>query len=269
MASNQQRQTGKVQGKIRRLQLKIDLLGAYIANKNFTDLSGLSNYTADLKPYYPTAPKHTGTVATNVFTTTGLTASAYEGKYAIFFKQAGVTPLETTDDLPKIQNLVCDIRKITSNTITAITVTGNIATGMTDVIVMDDMWWDIAQLQDFTFDQAVSMIDVNNQMSGDYTVSVPGLKDANISANGIFFPDQHTMAQLNLADSADIAELRVIATPYKYDKVIKMTCFIGKFSPAAPVDGSDVQKWSADFANATTPSMKVIMADNTIPDFLG
>ena len=123
MATAQQRQTGKVQGKIRRLQLKVDLLGAYIANKNFTDLSGLTNYTADLKPYYPTAPKHTGTVATNVFTTTGLTADAYTGKYAIFFKQAEVTPLETADALPKIQNLVCDIRKITANTITAIKAT--------------------------------------------------------------------------------------------------------------------------------------------------
>ena len=167
MATAQQRQTGKVQGKIRRLQLKVDLLGAYIANKNFTDLSGLANYPTDLKQYYPTAPKHTGTAATNVFTTTGLTADAYTGKYAIFFKQAEVTPLETADLLPQIQNLVCDIRKITANTVTAITVTGNIATGMTDVIIMDDIWWDIAQLQDCTFDQAVSMIDVNNQMSGD------------------------------------------------------------------------------------------------------
>ena len=268
MASIKQKQSGKVQGKIRKLQLKVDMLGAYIANKNYEALSGLANYVTDYKTFYPVAPKHTGTSATTVFTTTGLTADAYVGKYAIFYKTSEVTALETADKLNQIQDLTVDIRKITANTVTTITVTGTITTGMTGAIIMDDIWWDLGQMQDYTFDQSVNMISADNQMSGDYTVSVPGLKDSSISANGVFFPDQHTMVQLNLADSADIAELRVIQTPYQYDKVVKMTCFIGKFSIAAPTDGSDIQKWTAEFSNSTAPTMKYIMVDNTIPDFL-
>ena len=268
MASIKQKQSGKVQGKIRKLQLKVDMLGAYIANKNYEALSGLANYVTDYKAFYPYAPKHSGTVATNVFTTTGLTASAYDGKYAIFYKTAEVTALETVDALNQIKNLTIDIRKITANTTTAITVTGAITTGMTGAIIMDDIWWDLGQMQDYTFDQSVNMISADNQMSGCYTVSVPGLKDSSISANGVFFPDQHTMVQLNLADSADVAELRVIQTPYQYDKVVKMTCFIGKFSIAAPTDGSDIQKWTAEFSNSTAPTLKYILVDNTIPDFM-
>ena len=269
MASNTQKIAGNAKGIVRQLQVKLDLLAVYIANKNFVDLGSLANYTTDYKAKYPVAPKHTGTVATNVFTTTGLVADAYVGKWAFFFKQEEITPLETADDLPKIRNLPVDIRKITENTTTEITVTGNIATGTTDVIVMDDLWWTVAQMQDFTFDEAVSMISANHQGSGEYEVSIPGLKNANITANGIFFPDQHTLTMLNLADSSDIRDFRIINTPYKYDKVVKGSFYISKFSKASPVDGSDIIKYNLELGNSGAQvTAKVIMADNTIPDFM-
>lgn len=269
MASNAQRMAGKTQGKVRKLQIKADFLAAYIMEKNYTDLGALPNYASDYATFYPYAVKYTGTVATNEFTGTGI-ATDLANKWAVFYKTADITAIES--DLENKMNLLkevaVDIRKITTSTATTITVDGNIKTGMTGVIVIDDIWWDLGQMQDYTFDESVNMISADNQMSGDYTVSVPGLKDSSISANGIFFPDQHTMVQLNLSTSADIAELRVVTTPYKYDKVVKMTCFIGKFSKSGATDGSAIQSWSADFSNATAPVVKFIEADNTLPDFM-
>lgn len=247
---------------------KLNFPMAYKANKNYVAYSVESDYETNWKQIYPYAPKFTGTVATNVFTGTGIPIDL-ANKFAVFFKQADVTPIITGGDLSQLANINYDVRKITASTATSITVSGNIKTGMTDCIVMDKAWWTIANLKDFTLTDTANPIEDNHRDSGGYTNSILGIKDANITGvSGSYFVTLHTHFALNIAKDSETPVYLCAGASLNIDEsIIAGNYLLNEFNKTGQTDGNGVTQYSGNFLLRGTPTKKYVTTEGTIPDF--
>ena len=147
----------RLNGNEKFLDLKINLQGAIAANANYEKIKTRTDYATKLKPFWPTALKFSGTASGAIFTPTVSpvwTTDQMKGKFVVLWKQADTTALETSaKDFHNISLVDHQVFKILSNTATALTVTGGTITpGYTAAIIVDEAWFNIAQVSNYVFD---------------------------------------------------------------------------------------------------------------------
>jgi len=263
----------RLNSKERFLDLKVNVLGAIVANKNYEALKLNTDYLTRLRKYYPKAERFAGTGATVVFTPTPATtwtADEYKDKYAVFFKTADTTTLETSEDNFHLISLVeHQVQKIVSNTATALTVGSTIMTGATAMIIIDEAWFQIAQLSNYDFSNTKAQIDTNDADSGGVETFTDGLESAQLTGSGHFFPSFHTLAQLNKGKDSDAPlEVRHGATDKLYDTVYNQIVTVNDMNKTGAVDGTGKLEYSLSFSNRTDITRKTILVDGTIPTFM-
>ena len=267
--TNQDLKVTRINSDTRQLDVRFNLLGAVTANEMYVRLFGEPDYTTAFKDNFPYAPKFAGTVATNVFTGTSIPIDL-AGKYAVAYKSSEVTTKNTKADFSTIASLNYDVRKITGSTATTITVTGNFTTGMTDVIVLDNIWFKIPQITDFTFSETADDVSVDDRDSGGFKMNITGMKDANITGiNGNSYPYLPILVQLKHAQSVlTPVEARTYSSVEKYEIVTKLMVKVKSFAQLGTPTKADKLQYNIEFANAGAPIKETIITAGTIPDFM-
>lgn len=265
----------RLNSKERFLDLKVNVLGAIVAQQNFDRLKLNTDYETRLRKYYPKAERFAGTGATVVFTpapapSPAWVIDAYKDKFVVFFKTADVTTLETSVDNFHLLSLVDhQVQKVVSNTATTLTVGATIMTGATACIIIDEAWSNIAQLANYDFSNTKAQIDTNDADSGGVETFTEGLESAQLSGTGHFFPSFHTLAQLNKAKDSDATlEVRHGATDNLYDTVYNQVVTVNDMNKTGTVDGSGKLEYSLSFSNRSEIIRKTILVDGTIPTFM-
>lgn len=263
----------RINSKERFLDLKVNVLGAIVANKNYEALKTRTDYLTRLRKYYPKAERFAGTGATVIFTPTPAstwTVDEYKDKYAVFFKTADTTTLESSEDNFHLISLVDhQVQKVVSNTATALTVGTTIMTGATAMIIIDEAWFQIAQLSNYDFANTKAQIDTNDADSGGVETFINGLESAQLSGTGHFFSAFHTLAQLNKGKDSDATlEVRHGATDNLYDSTYHQMVSVNDFNKTGAVDGTGKLEYSLSFSNLGAIDRKTILVDGTIPTFM-
>ena len=160
----------RLNGNAKFLDLKINLQGAIAANANYEKIKTRTDYATKLKPFWPTALKFSGTVATTIFTPSVSpvwTVDELKDKYAVMWNQADTTTLETSaTKFHEISLVDHQVQKIISNTETDFTVGATITTGYTAAIIVDEAWFNIAQVSNYDFANSKAQIDTNDADNG-------------------------------------------------------------------------------------------------------
>ena len=263
----------RLNSKERFLDLKINVLGAIVANKNYEALKLNTDYLTRLRNYFPKSERFAGTGATVVFTPTPATTwtvDEYKDKYAVFWKSADTTTLETsTKAFHKISLVEHQVQKVVSNTATALTVGQTIMTGATAMIIIDEAWFNICQLSNYDFANTIAQIDSNDNCSGGVETFVLGLESATLSGTGHFFPSFHTHAQINKAkDAVANLEVRHGATDMLYDTTYNQVVLVNDFTKTGAVDGTGKLEYNIAFSNIGEIGRETILVDGTIPTFM-
>lgn len=261
-----------VNSKIRFIDLKLDLAGAYKAYKNYLKFKDEVDYATKYQSIYPYAPKFVGSSATVVFTPTVSpvwSVDQLKDKYGVFFKLADVTTAITDGNLANIRNVAFQIQKIVSNTATAVTVGSTIMTGATDMIVMDSDGFTIANLKDFSLSDTAATIEDNHKDSGGYKNTQLGIKDGDITGvSGSYFNALHTHFQLQMAkDSGLPVELRAGNSLNEDEMVFFGTYLLNEFAKTGTTDGSNIIQYSGNFLLSGTPTKKYITTAGVKPSF--
>ena len=256
------------------LDMFINMAGAWKANQNYTLLSGRSDYESDLKITYPYAPDFEGTASGTDFTPTVSpvwTVDELADKYAIFFVKADLDALTGSGDtLNQIAGLDYQVQKIVSNTATAVTVGANVG-AYTGMIVMDSAWWKFGQINDFTFEDTANQITANDSDSGGYSVSVDGLRNADVTGvTGNYFVGLHTHFQLQKTKEIGCTmKVRHGASDNLHESVYKQLVSVNQFSQAGTLEGDTIATYSGNLINkGKTVEIEAIMTEGVVPDFL-
>jgi hypothetical protein len=255
------------------LDLKINLLGAIVAANNYTKLKLKTDYETKRRKQFPKAERFSGTGATVVFTPTPATTwtiDEYKDKYAVFWKSADTTTLETsTKDFHNISNVDHQVQKVVSNTATTLTVGQTIMTGATAMIIIDDAWFNICQLSNYDFANSKAEIDTNDSCSGGVESFILGLESAQLSGTGHFFPTFHTHAQLNKGkDATATLEVRHGATDMLYDTVYNQKVLVNDFSKPGANDGTGKLEYNLAFSNTGEILRETILVNGEVPTFM-
>ena len=264
----------RLNSKERFLDLKINVLGAIVANKNYEALKLNTDYETRLRKHYPKSERFSGTGATVIFTpapapSPAWVIDAYKDKFAVFFKTADVTGLETEDKFHLLSLVEHQVQKVVSNTATTLTVGATIMTGATAMIIIDSAWFKIAQLSNYDFSNTKAQIDTNDADSGGVETFTEGLESAQLTGTGHFFPSFHTLAQLNKGKDSDATlEVRHGATDNLYDTVYNQIVTVNDMNKTGSVDGSGKLEYSLSFSNRGEIGRKTILVDGTIPTFM-
>lgn len=263
----------RLNGNEKFLDLKINLQGAIAANANYEKIKTRTDYLTKLKPFWPTALKFAGTVATVKFTPSVSpvwTVDELKDKYAVMWKQADTTALETSaTQFHEISLVDHQVQKIVSNTATDFTVGATITTGYTAAIILDEAWFNIAQVSNYDFANSKAQIDTNDADSGGVESFILGLESAALSGTGHFMPTFHTMVQINKAkDSGAELEVRHGATTMTYDTVYNQTVLVNDFTKTGSVDGTGKLEYNLAFSNVGDIQRQTILVDGVVPDFM-
>lgn len=261
-----------VNSKVRFVDLKLDLSGAYKAYKNYLKFKDEVDYATKYQSIYPYAPKFVGTGATVVFTPTVSpvwSVDQLKDKYAIFFKLADVTTAITGGDLSAIRGVSYQIQKIVSNTATAVTVGSNVLTGATDMIVMDSDGFTIANLKDYSLTDTAATIEDNHHDTNGYKNTLLGIKDGDITGvSGSYFIALHTHFQLQMAkDSGLPVELRAGNSLNEDEMIFFGTYLLNEFNKTGTIDGSAITQYSGNFLLTGTPTKKYVTTAGVKPSF--
>jgi len=254
----------------RYVDMALRLSGAWKMNKNYLAFSSKPDYVTKWKKLYPEAPKFIGAVATNDFTPTiapTWTIDAYKDKYAVLFKMADVTTAITDYALNKLDDVAYEIRKITANTATKLTVEGNITSGITDVIIVDSLYWTIANLKDYGLTDTSAIIEDNHRDSGGYKNSQLGIKDGDITGvNGSYFIGLHTHFQMQISkDSGKSVDLRAGASDMQDETIFFGTYLLNEFNKTGGEDGSAITQYSGNFILVGEPTKKYVQTEGVKP----
>ena len=131
----------------------------------------------------------------------------------------------------KFLQQIIKYKKIVSNTETDFTVGAEITIGYTAAIIVDEAWFNIAQVSNYDFANSKAQIDTNDADSGGVESFILGLESASLSGTGHFMPTFHTMVQINKAkDSGAELEVRHGATTMTCDTVYNQTVLVNDFT---------------------------------------
>lgn len=258
----------------RYLDMQINMAGAWKANYNYEVFKTKPDYETRYKSKYPYAPQFEGAVSGTDFTPTASptwTVDELKDKYAIMFVKADLDAL-VVDGEPSsdIACLPFTIQKIVSNTATDFTVGTSIESTVTGVIIMDDIWWKLAQLMDYTFDPTANQITSNDADSGGYSTSVNGLKTADITGiSGNYFVALHTHFQMMMTRLADtLLYVRHGASKRLHEASYFQTVAVNQFSPLGPTEGDSMLTYTGNLINKEEVEAKIITTEGVAPDFL-
>lgn len=274
MATNTNFAKTRLNGREKYLDLKIDTLGALIAKDNYSNVKDLPTYATRLAKYFPKAVDYAGAFVGSVFTPTiapTWLVDELKDQYAVFYKLSDVsTLLASGENFKNLSLLTPVVIKILSNTATAFTTVSAIPTGMTNAIIMSKAWYQIAQIANYDFSDAIAQIDANDADSGGFETFIDGLKSAGLTGlTGHFYPKFHTLAQLENAKlSNGIQEVRHGATDLKYATVFNQVVSVSEFTKGGAIDGTAKLEYTIAFTNKDDVKTQTILVDGTIPDFM-
>lgn len=205
------------------LEVELNGAGVIVGLEAYSSLKDQPNYTKMMKRTFPEMECHSGTFSSSDrknFTASGSTVipSYKQGLYAVCFKKSVLESLKNADKFNELANpnLVetIPIRSISGRTISL--VREPLDSSFTELIIIEnDGFIPVAQLSNYDSNESQDQISVDTQTSGEYKVTIGGLKTADIDGiTGLYDPLIPTVAVLETAYNLQ-ATLRVKKGPIK------------------------------------------------------
>lgn len=260
-------------------EVQPNAVGILIALDSYEKLKSSSAYTATIKEVIPEMDKlsactiadntdangmlinHTVTITTPFNVTADMIA--YPDDYAIcLYNKGAITAAKTSGDFATLASpencAVLSIKNASTiftsgSTVSSIDTEGasQYSSNFTDCVLLpNDGYIPLAQLSDFTMDKSAETISTDNQHSGGYKSTIPGLKSADPSSiSGIYcalFPSVKTLESAAQGDQS--VYVRLGSMKAKYGTYATGYFKVSNFSTTGTTDGSNRLDYSCDMA---------------------
>lgn len=234
----------------------------YAANKDKAEYTG----SLSLQKAIPVAVEYTGTVATNVFTVTGVdvTAEFPVGSWVALYEK---TAFDTATNMTEYTDYrVYQITDSTFTTDTAVTLDlqgGTLPVTYDTGIPFEDKWQEVYGISDVGFAFESADINVDTNLSGAITTNIPGKITADPSLTGFYMPNIPTQIMLERTMMFPCATVNAIITRGRLTgEVFYQGSFSVKtFTDGGVIDGTAAQSLDGAMQSKVGGSWKEFTAD--------